>query len=384
MDGGILGCLTALQCARRGLDVVLVEREPVLWSRASLANEGKIHLGLVYAAGAAATRRSMLRDALGFAPGVEEALGESVDWPSITSPAFSYIVMPDSALAPAALAQVYREVDDDYASLGRPAYLGERLESVVDPHPATDEASGLPSFRTAERAVDPIALRALVVEAIERTPGVSMLTGTAAAAVDSSPACATTVVHGPLGTSILRSAVVVDCRWESQGAGIAGLRTRARNLRVKAAVRARTHTPVITATLVAGPFGDVVQHRDYAYLSWYPAARVHREFSAEPSGAATEALRSVTSDAVVRAQLSALGEHGWVPDDLEVIEGVGGFIVGDGQSDIDDPRSPLHDRAGSGVRRHDRILLPQSLKFTSAPSTASAAAAAAHEIVRGR
>ncbi|MBA4246779.1 MAG: hypothetical protein C0444_00575 [Microbacterium sp.] len=384
LGGGILGCLTALQCARRGIGVVLVDQEASLWSRASLANEGKVHLGLVYALGSAETQQSMLRDAVRFGPLVDEAFGEPVDWPRISTEGFAYIVMPESARTAPQLALTYQSINDDYLGLGRPAYLGEHLESVVDLDPTTDEASGLLSFHTFERAVDPITLRALALAAISRRPEITVRCATTATSIESKGDHALTTVRGAEGESTVRSMCVIDCRWESQGMGVAGYRAPRRNIRVKAAVRAQTAHPVITATLVAGPFGDIVQHRDYVYLSWYPAARLHHEFTPAASGAAHDALAGAASTDVINAQLRALAQHRWIPDDITAIEGTGGFIVGEGPTDIDDPHSELHNRAASRVLRHDRVILPLSLKFTSAPVAASTAAELAHEIVRDR
>jgi 2-polyprenyl-6-methoxyphenol hydroxylase-like FAD-dependent oxidoreductase len=50
LGGGILGVCTALELADRGYRVVLFERNSELVSEASLHNEGKLHLGFVYAA----------------------------------------------------------------------------------------------------------------------------------------------------------------------------------------------------------------------------------------------------------------------------------------------------------------------------------------------
>lgn len=383
VGGGILGCLTALHCARQGLSTLLIDREPQLWSRASLHNEGKVHLGLVYAAGSAATRHAMLRDAVAFAPQVDAALGTRVDWAAVTTDTFHYVVMPTSLLGVDALAAVYRDLNEAYIALGAPAYLGERLDVLAELAPAVDDASGLPSFPTRERAVDPIALRALVVDAIERDPLITTEVGRHAETMTSFDAHVETSIRGDEHPGLVTSSVAIDCRWESQGVGIRGYVGAPRNLRVKAALRARTAETLRTRTLVAGPFGDVVQHRDYSYLSWYPVARVHHEFGAEPSPAAHAALQEATTERVMRGQLAALAAGGWIPDDLEVIDAVAGFIVGEGQRDIDDPRSSLHDRAGAGVVAHGRVLLPQSLKFTSAPAAAAQTARVAQSL-RGR
>jgi glycerol-3-phosphate dehydrogenase len=49
LDGGLQGCGTALALAERGVRVVLFDKTEALLSRAAVANEGKIHLGYMYA-----------------------------------------------------------------------------------------------------------------------------------------------------------------------------------------------------------------------------------------------------------------------------------------------------------------------------------------------
>jgi glycine/D-amino acid oxidase-like deaminating enzyme len=50
IGAGIMGGATALFLARRGVEVVLFEAAPAPFAGASRWNEGKIHLGFLYAA----------------------------------------------------------------------------------------------------------------------------------------------------------------------------------------------------------------------------------------------------------------------------------------------------------------------------------------------
>lgn len=384
LGAGILGCLTALQCARAGLSVTLIEREPAIWSRASLHNEGKVHLGLVYALGGSDTRRTMLGDALRFAPEIERALDATVDWTSLQTEGFRYIVMPDSLLDIADLADRYREIDAMHREAGRPRYLGESLDRLVDLAVSVDELSGLPCFSTAERAVDPVALRTLVHDRLAVEPGVEQLLTTSATRITPGSVGAVVELESAQSRWALHARVVIDCRWEHQGAGVPGRTPVHRNVRVKAAVKLHAAQPVPTATLVAGPFGDLVQHRDYAYISWYPDARLHHEFSAAPSSAADAALARVDSAPVIESQLRSLRRFGWLQGDVQVIEGVGGYILGEGAIDISSLDSSLHDRLAAGLDRYGDVLVPRSWKFSSAPTAAAHAASAAATIAGRR
>ena len=76
LGGGLQGCCTALALAESGVRVTLFDRNEQLLSRAAVANEGKIHLGYMYAGDPSlSTARTMMRGALAFAPFFARHLG---------------------------------------------------------------------------------------------------------------------------------------------------------------------------------------------------------------------------------------------------------------------------------------------------------------------
>ena len=76
LGGGLQGCCTALALAERGLNVVLLDQNQALLERTAVANEGKIHLGYMYAGDPTlSTARIMMEGALAFAPFMERYLG---------------------------------------------------------------------------------------------------------------------------------------------------------------------------------------------------------------------------------------------------------------------------------------------------------------------
>src|SRR5213593_217491 len=87
LGAGLQGTGVALELARRGLDALLVERDPRPLNRASLRNEGKIHLGLIYANDASReTAFLQLRGALHFRRILERWRGAATDWLSRSTP----------------------------------------------------------------------------------------------------------------------------------------------------------------------------------------------------------------------------------------------------------------------------------------------------------
>ena len=69
LGGGLQGCCLALALAERGVRVTLFDRNAALLTKAAVANEGKIHLGYMYAGDPTlSTARTMMSGALSFAP----------------------------------------------------------------------------------------------------------------------------------------------------------------------------------------------------------------------------------------------------------------------------------------------------------------------------
>ena len=110
--------------------VILFDRNDRLLSRAAVANEGKIHLGYMYANDPShSTARIMLQGALAFAPFLSRHLGLPKDAMKVSRPA-AYVVHRDSQRrwdqVSQYLATVHALIRE--ASLGRTdAYFGRDL-----------------------------------------------------------------------------------------------------------------------------------------------------------------------------------------------------------------------------------------------------------------
>jgi hypothetical protein len=366
VGGGIVGTLSALLLAGRGHRVDVFERDAELWSGASAINEGKVHLGGVYALGGARTHEVMMRGAVEFAPCIEAAIGQRVDWDDVAGDPFDHLVMPDSLMSVDDLRNAYTAINDRAARVIAPSdrYLGRRVDHVVDPHPHRDADTGLVAFSTRERAVDPRRLRGVVLDAIAAQSRIHVVTGTPVTDIRTETDHAT--VHW--SESADRYDAVVNATWAWQNRFAA--RAAPRNFRVKTAVRLMPGIVRRTVTIVQGPYGDVVAHRDHGYASWYPTGRLVTEHGQLPSTAAEAALASIPGRTdLVRSQLDALAGIGLLPDGCDG-ESIGGIIVGEGATDIDDRASLLHDRADFGVDVQGRIVTPVTFKFTTGPVAA--------------
>ena len=177
LGGGLQGCCTALSLADRGIDVVLFDRNGRLLSRAAVANEGKIHLGYMYANDASySTARMMMQGALAFAPFFARHLAVSEDAMTVSRPA-AYVVHRDSQRSPEQVSQYLAKVHSliREASDGRRgAYFGldlasePRMWSVAEREAAFDPEVALAAFDTPEVAIDPVALASAVRDAHRR------------------------------------------------------------------------------------------------------------------------------------------------------------------------------------------------------------------------
>src|SRR5262245_32285967 len=96
MGGGFQGCCVALALAHRGVSVTLFDKNDRLLSRAAVANEGKIHLGYMYAGDSTlSTAKTMMVGALSFAPFLKQHLDQSLESFLVSVPA-TYLVHRNS------------------------------------------------------------------------------------------------------------------------------------------------------------------------------------------------------------------------------------------------------------------------------------------------
>src|SRR5450755_2807293 len=128
LGGGLQGCCVALSLAECGVDVTLFDRNDQLLSRAAVANEGKIHLGYMYANDPShSTARTMMLGALAFAPFFARHFGLHS---MIVSRPAAYVVHRDSQRTPEQVSQYLSTVHSliREASEGKSdAYFGRDL-----------------------------------------------------------------------------------------------------------------------------------------------------------------------------------------------------------------------------------------------------------------
>ncbi len=381
IGGGVQGALIALELAERGVAVDLYERSERPLQKASRWNEGKIHLGYIYAKDRVErTATLMIEGATRYGPLLSRFVGEQRLRESVSEP-FTYKVLEGTQVEPDELHRRYSRMadlaNDALAQSGRD-YLGatgpvsvERVKGVDDGL----EVKARALFRTCERSVNPRVIADALWEALQAAPRVRLHTN---AVIEGT----TRDASGRLCVSMAGEVVgrydhVVNATWDQRLAldqTMNHVERRPHLHRNKVAVQI-PHAPsrVPTVTMVHGPFGDTVQYGDGSvYLSWYPVGCFRKttdlappvDWHDEPDGQAVGALTAGIMEELA-ARVPAVKQL-----DLSQIEHrtIGGVIFTWGDTDIDDVDSELHKRFDVGPKTIDGDYhTVDTGKFTLAP-----------------
>ena len=387
LGGGLQGCCAALALAERGLEVVLFDKNDALLSRAAVANEGKVHLGYMYAGDPTlSTAKTMMAGALSFAPFLERYLGQPKQSFSVSVPA-TYVVHRDSQQNSETVCGYLRTVHAliNEAADGRNlAYFGRELGSALRPwsdaeiDAVFDPTIALAAISTPEIAINPIVMAGIVRECITTHPLIEVRCNRTVVGAKEEPDGIHILSQGQNGPSRDRFDQVVNALWDGRLRLNEALGYRANRPwlhRLKYGVSFRLPpgaTPPPSATFVLGPFGEVVTYGDGAiYLTWYPECLQGISTDVTPPDWATyppEPLRSNILMGTFRALSAIVPSLGEL--DAESLPEVcvkGGVIVAWGKTDIYDPASELHCRYEIGVTSEGRFHSVDPGKLTMVP-----------------
>ena len=387
LGGGLQGCCTALSLAERGSSVVLLDRNAALLSRTAVANEGKIHLGYMYAGDPSLlTARTMMEGALAFAPFFQRYLGIPAQALKTSLPAV-YVVHRDTQHSAAAvegyLERVHRLITE-VASGRELAYFG--LDLTMPPRTWSNSErenvfrpeKTIAVFDTPEVAINPVELARVLRACIVAHPRIEVRLGRNVLRVHASDTVVHVTSEGNDGCTIDCFDHVVNALWDGRLAvdatmGLKPNRPWLHRLKygISLTLPAYMERPP-SATLVSGPFGEVVSYPDrLTYLTWYPECLHGISSEVTPpmwSTYPSEPLRSQ----VLRGTITAMSEI--VPGlamlrDASLSDAVvkGGVIVAWGETDIYDPESELHRRYEIGVTSSGRYHSIDPGKLTMAP-----------------
>jgi len=384
VGAGLAGCATALELARYGIETTLVDQDSRPMQRASRRNEGKIHLGFVYANEASRSTTDLMVDgATVFGPLVKSWLGR----PPIVSQPFQYLVHRDSVVDSARFEVHCASVGSAFErAMGNPdrEYLGHRPRNLWNRLPRrrwrSHRAGGeiIDAFQTAEIAIDTDRLATELASRVLTEPRIRFVGDTTIQRFE--PSGDGFTVHGERHHLPweLRTNRLVNCTWERRAAldrslGILPPNHLLHRLKYRAIVDLPSRwRNALSMTMVVGAYGDIVVRRDgTGYLSWYPVCRQGWSTDCEPPRdwdfASRGALPRNEAVDMIAAILAGLEPYypGISESRLRTIDA--GAIVASGHTDVDDRSSGLHSRhrVGYEVRGNHYTLDPG--KLTTAP-----------------
>ncbi|PWK57296.1 hypothetical protein C7455_11221 [Roseicyclus mahoneyensis] len=355
---------------------------------ASRHNEGKLHLGYVYAADTSLeTHKILAEGTLRFLDTLERLTGCPRDRFTV-SDAFTYVVPDDSARTPDDIWAYFNSVDDTVAELCDQMGLSpyERARVATKEYYRTHYGDCVQTaYHTPEIAVDPGRVSDIVAAAVYAHPLITFLGARTVMDVRRVGASGYRIrLSDQTEITQLDAAAVINALWEDRlridemvGLGSPFVWSQ----RWKATVTIEVPPESITlpsTTALVGPYGDFVLYgKARVYISWYPACRLSMSTTASPDQVRAIVDAANHDDIRVRSLRNLSRLIPGVSDLLAYKNNTtvgGGFIMAVGESDIDDRKSGLHERHQIGVEHHDTWVSLSTGKFCTAPMFAVRAA----------
>lgn len=387
LGAGNSGTCAALELAGRGLDVDLYDQcdEPI--RRASFHNEGKVHLGILYAKDRTLrTAELMIRGALSFATLIDRWVGFDRGRLEISTP-FLYavhvgtMVEVDGLRAHYATCQrlfeeLYQACGASYLGLDRALEIEELSRTQMESTVAAEHFVAM--FRTSERAVDPRTVAGLLRAAVLAHPRIHCVWGARVTEVARRDGGGIAVSFQKDGDDYVeRYDQVANALWHGRlqiDAQMGLGQDHPWLYRYKFANRILvplSNGDIPSITCVLGPFGDIVNYgRNGLFLSWYPEGMIGTSRALQPPDwerqltpeRRYEVFRRSHAEWVKRCPL--LKSLEFRPADVDT---GGGVIFAWGDTGIDDPQSKLHERHEIGVYSLGNYHSVNTGKYTMTP-----------------
>ena len=385
IGAGGVGACAALELAARGHRVELFEETSLAVSRASFVNEGKIHLGYLYAVDASLrTSAQMIEGALVF----EEYLRRWIPFTAadVASTPFHYCVHRGTLLDADHLAAHYQRCATHYRERSRASgrdYLGLGVGSGFAQQKEEEYAEWLDPayfeavFRTTEHAVDPRVVAEMLRAALAAEPRITLRVAHRVEGVRvERRGYRVRYLHG--GTAGEEACSdVVNAAWSGRlpidrGVGIEPPYPWLHRYKFGNRVMLALAPDAIPSfTCVQGPFGDIVNFGGNGmFLSWYPVGRTGMSSDEVPpdwhASYTPEQRRDVfeRSFAAWRERSPRLRTLGI---ERAEVDANGALIYALGDRDVDHVTSRLHDRFEIGIQSRDRYHSVDTGKYTLVP-----------------
>jgi glycine/D-amino acid oxidase-like deaminating enzyme len=386
LGGGLQGACVALELAANGIEVDLYEKNERCLSRASAHNEGKIHLGYVYANDPTMqTARVMARGALRFSSLMRRWIGDAIDAIPVSEP-FYYVVHRQSLLDVSEIENhlrathaIVREESRDFSNeyFGSDFRDGPIRISDYECESLFSRQTVVAAFWTPEIGIDSETLAGVMGARLssERRICCRLQTSVCSVQLANGHAWVEFETGGQEGREAYDH--VVNALWDGRLAidRTAGFEPpRPWLYRIKHYLRMKSsgNDALPTTTIVLGPFGDIVTYNNgEVFLSWYPVGL--RGISAELAPPAWPLDFDLQTAREVRDGILA-GLAAVVPavadlkyEAIKSCQLKAGVIFAWGSTDIPDCASGLHARYAIGPQSHGRYHSVDTGKLTMAP-----------------
>jgi glycine/D-amino acid oxidase-like deaminating enzyme len=370
LGAGMLGSSVAILLAKHRCRVTLFEGSDRPLNRAGRWNEGKIHLGYLYAADRSlGTARKLIPGGLAFESIVEGLIETSIK-PHLTPDNECFLIHADSVVDPETMFRhaqaVWAIADDMGAARAKPALLtGKELGELGG------NSQIVAGYRIPERSVDTNWLADRLTDRVRSDPGIELSCNCFVTSVSAENrkwrvATAERVFDG--------FDAVVNALWEGKSsidetAGLTSNELLTYRYRVSAFLKV-PNTSLRNVVITTGPFGDMKNYDGKnVYLSWYPAGLLRQ--CRQKHAPATPVLGPDLEREIYDRIIYELGQY--FPAVIELSKTAeqplvrGGWIVAPGEGLLSDPRSSLHRRDESGIVRHGDYYSVVTSKYSVAP-----------------
>jgi len=388
LGAGIMGTSTALLLAKRGISSTLFDVSPAPMSHASRWNEGKIHLGFLYAGDPSLnTARQLMLGGLVFKEKIEKLIGCSLD-DNITTEDETYLIHRDSIVGADQVLHYFNSVAALLCDTGEGKnYLVDVSRARIatlsrqDIGHIADRRYVAAAFRVPERSVSTVWLADQLVSATKAEVRIEQIMRTRVTGIrprEDTDGTQWTVEtgnfeHGPFDW-------VVNCLWQGKLAidSKLGLRPLSEwSHRYRLALFIRTARPVKcpSAVIAVGPFGDIKSYNDRTfYLSWYPGGLIAEDCSLEPpSPIIGDAARSRVVESTISKLEMILPIARAIYAQRQSMDVDGGWVFAMGAGSLANVASTIHRRDRIGIYQHGTYITVDTGKYSMAPLLAEKA-----------
>jgi len=390
VGAGLLGVSLALELAERGKRVVLLDRRSKPMQEASRWNEGKLHLGLVYANDPShRTAQRMVDTSLQFTELLSRWVPTADLLDSMSNP-FLYGVHQDSMVSITQIRKHFQKTEDYFQQRLRdgnnyPGFLGGPIVAEADVEQCGFNREYISHiFQTQERALNTRNIADLLETAVNNQPKIELRLGSEVIQIE--PLSARKCRLHIDGEGHEDFAAVINASWANRPhldatAQLAHPPQWITRYKVGVHLSAtqlcqETACQLPSTTLVLGPFGDIVQYLDGSvYLSWYPACMFGSTQTAQHINWSNQ-LEKLNHYSIAKRTIAELTKlYPSLQDTIDLDNQVwcveGGSIYAAGSSDIDDAQSYLHMRHKDQILHQDCYWSVDSCKYTTAPAIAN-------------